>query len=130
MGWWSATIMGGDEPSDALSNLARQLGLGNENTWNDNVATARGVLSEQPLPAKMAMLSAADAQGIAAQVMAYMHMAVGAKLEPILREAACLACRMEILDGWHDPEVRRTELTAFISMVTDYDDVTPVVFLM
>ena len=126
MGWWSPTILGGDAPCDAAYDIAEQFGgyTRGWDSWDGKPQVLKANLECVDVEKLKSFIDSAYEPGIAAQVVAYVHMAVGAKLPTDLRTAAIEACNLENTSGWSDPKNRQDCLKQFSDMVRDYDDAT------
>lgn len=125
MGWWSTTIMGGDSPLDYLSNIGGALGFGNENTWKRSVSRTCDILNRTPVKYFLDYYAQTGNDPVCAQVIAHIHMAVGAPLAQELRDLAIAACENEDVSTWREPLERKAHLTVFAEEVRSYDNKTP-----
>lgn len=127
MGWWSATIMGGDEPWDQEANVLDLIGLpvddDDQPHWEDTPERTRLALEAVPMDAWQAFFEKKDALGkhVAHQVVVVMHMAVGARLPEFLAQAAIQCSQEEDTQTWRDPGKRRFYLDKFIEQIRRYD---------
>lgn len=127
MGWWSATIMGGDEPLDQQTNVLELIGLLHDDEdypdWEDEPERTKAALEAVSMDAWRAFFEQKDDFGrrVAQQVAAVMHMAVGAALPDALAQAAIGCSQQEDTRTWKDPEERRMYLDRFIAQVKAYD---------
>lgn len=126
MGWWSATILGGDAPLDVLSSIAREFGGANsELDWKSDPGRLKASLEASNVDVMLAFIKGSYDGGTVAQVMALMHAKCGAKLPDPIRDAAIAACRDEDVSEWSNPSERRFYLGQFIAMLEAYDNQTP-----
>ena len=132
MGWWSPTILGGDDPLDAEAGILTELGMDEDDErWEDQADRVRGLLNARAPDSWNAWLAScarADARygQVAAQVLALVHITVGATLPPDLKAKAIDAkaidaCEHENVSTWRRPEQRRACLDAFSAQLHAYD---------
>lgn len=127
MGWWSATILGGDEPLDYMGDI---VGMVCEKTvpwngWDSNLPALKDGLEGTDEQRFLDFIITAYTPAIAAQCVAYAHMACGASLPPVLRTLASATCKVVKELSWEKPEERRAYLEQFLEMILNYDDKTP-----
>ena len=130
MGWWSATIMGGDSPMDIEVDVQRLLGLYTDGMedypdWEEDPARTRAALEAVSLDQWQAFIAKQwddeHYRDITCQVIAYMHITVGARLPQELSGLAIAASLREDLSGWRDPDERQAQLDHFVDQLTHYD---------
>lgn len=141
MGWWSTTIMGGDQPMDDLYDLNNlvmratgtpqahpDLDSGENYLHETSPEKFRDLLQKVSVQSLQDFINEGgnrDEMRIRAQVVAYLHMKVGATLPQSLRDIAITACQSEDLSVWKNKAARVANLSDFAEMVTAYDDSTP-----
>jgi hypothetical protein len=97
MGWWSATILGGDTPLDLVFDIEDIVGIDRDGD--------RQEITKKHLDDHQAELTAwavdpkhgGDTDEIARQVLAFHILKTGAHLSPVVRELAMEAC---LADEW------------------------------
>jgi hypothetical protein len=127
MGWWSATILGGDTPLDIMYDLVHAFyGPSEEwNGWDSDIQVLKQGFEISNELHLVSFIKNADSPAIAAQCIAYAHMVCGARLSPLLRSMAIKACESEDVSTWFNPVERLTYLDEFIKMIQNYDNNTP-----
>lgn len=127
MGWWSPTILGGDEPLDDVLAFAREFGGYDDEQWDDwdsEPELMRQSLARSSESDVLTFIDNRDSASVA-QVVALAYMSCGAILPVSIRERAICACSSEDVSGWSEPSVRRAHLNELQLMVQNYDDRTP-----
>ena len=127
MGWWSATILGGDVPLDTMYDLVQSFcGYTKEwDGWDGNLKAMKEGLENTTEQQLLTFIGKAYSPAIAAQCVAYAHMVCGAKFPVALREIAVKTCDNEDTSRWDIPEKREVYLDQFSEMIQKYDDSTP-----
>lgn len=134
MGWWSTTILGGDEALDALDTIERTLGV-------DDLYPLRAITAEQREAVTVALADPATYENIAAaarsytpsgpQVLGALLLAVGAAITDQVKADIHAAIDAEDLDEWGaSAQERSTHLETLRAAVdnhtpghrTDIDD--------
>jgi hypothetical protein len=116
MGWWSKTVMGGDEPWDWESDFAHVMGVGFDKDTR-RYAYTRPLVEEHlhALLTRIEQFSRPWNVHIAHQVLGVVIMNVGADAPPELREGIAMAAER---DEWAEEDEERrgymTELAAKI----------------
>jgi hypothetical protein len=144
MGWWSASILGGDEPLDYLGDLADICGVGYRDKDESEDLTklsaqereARATLYDYAFSAEIVNDSATRKQmikycqeayspEIAHQVLGVILMATGAKIPKTLKQKIVKSAQK---DEWanNPDEERMSYIQAFIAALNNYIDGTPV----
>lgn len=143
MGWWSASILGGDEPLDCLGDLADICGV----SYRDQEKTEIGKLSPEEqtrmatlynYPFTSAILNNSETRKkmekyctkaytpeIAYQVLGVILMATGAKIPKTLKNKIVHAAQN---DEWalSKDEERISFIQSYIAALNNYTDGTPV----
>lgn len=127
MGWWSPTILGGDYPADTAYDIAERFGgyTREWGSWDAYPETLRAKLEATAEFELVNFINSSYEAPIAAQVVALVHMACGARLSPVLRQLAVRACQGEDTSSWRSPSERQHHLAHFVCMINQYDDQTP-----
>lgn len=146
MGWWSTTILGGDDAMDAENEVLRVAGLVRTDgsdimiaphddpgaddyyVWEDHPDRTKRALEAVPVARWKALFAThkdKDYRRVLQQVTALIHMQVGAALPDALAQAALHACQTEQL-GWREPKARQARLEEFMRAIDRYDG-TPVI---
>lgn len=130
MGWWGHGIMEGDPPYDVRDGLVDALGFpdgDDDGPWDSDPELARRLLASRRTEWYLDAIRGSRDKDIAAFVVAYMHMAVGAPLDGRLRQEVERAGKGLSADAEHftNPEERRTNVASFSQHVLAYDDKTP-----
>lgn len=133
MGWWSATIMGGDAPLDYQGLLAYDItGIGVDRFYDlrDNNLPELAQIFELNLD-KMIEAVEKDSfnDGIAKQVLGVLIIETGVKKDALCQKALDLAIEgaeqelndKERLSTWCDPEERKFHLENFIEACKNYE---------
>lgn len=136
MGWWSASILGGDTPLDFLGDFADIVGVGNRDDEDEGLSELYGynfskeILNDSTNLSKM--LSYADKrrgseyQSIAYQVLAVILMATGANISQTLKNKISSHSKK---DEWYlskDPE-RVAYIEQLIGSVELYKNGLPII---
>lgn len=121
MGWWSPTILGGDSPMDTVYDVVQFTGISSE--WDKFPEVTKHAFERLEVTQWMKFISSRSEPGIAAQVVALMHMAVGATLSDSIKKLAIEACNNERCDSWSNPSERKANLNEFVSMLNAYKGV-------
>lgn len=116
MGWWSATILGGDAPYDVRANLEDVM---NVDCWFEGVNEEnQRILVNDNMDQLFEVAKESYDQSIAGQVFGAMILEVGAKMSDEIRQFV-LDCANE--DEWaHEDEERNGFIQDFISKVIAY----------
>lgn len=125
MGWWSATIMGGDAPLDYQSYIYDWLGIDMFNELNKSgyskIPKKKFEAEQDSLVKK---LSKGSSSGIGLQVLGVMMMEAGAKISDKNKKLIIKAAEK---DEWaKEDEGRKAHIDAFIKALESYDGKTPV----
>lgn len=123
MGWWSATILGGDDPLDMVADVAKMAGIEYawEADWDDSPEVAKKALESLDVRRYLDYIHGSHAPGIAAQVAVLMHCTVGARLPAELKTLGISACETEDCSSWNNPGERKARLQEFAAIVRNYD---------
>ncbi len=132
MGWWSATVMGGDSPMDAEGDLFDIVFKGTkyEDGCDRMDAEGAGELTREDLAAKLLArlpdlneyVSSGLDTDILKQVLGVMILEYGIPIIDPTREAIKLAIQGAKDDEWADEdEERAAHMEAFILQLNEYD---------
>ena len=128
MGWWSATIMGGDAPWDAEGDILELIGAPQDEdeyfSWEENHQIVKPLLEKMTLEQWNAFFKQSgspDYADVCRQVAVVLHMGVGAKLPTELAEQAIVASSPEEISGWRNPHEREFYLNSFIESIRNYN---------
>lgn len=127
MGWWSATVMGGDTPSDYIGDMEDRIGLERYNAMNDDEKSFTPEEVKTAIRTKMSLLMKYCEEAddcIAYQVLGVMIISNGVKMEDDIKATIIEACQE---DEWYQEgdKERVFFMDAFIKQLNDYDG-TPV----
>ena len=153
MGWWSETILGGDEPLDTMYDIVTDFcgfteelsSWGNKlnepgiitieisseedlpkgRVWDDDLPAIKKGLEHTPIDSFFQFIGKKFTPRIAAECVAYAHMASGAAMPESIRELALIACESERYLTWGRPGARAAQIAHFHSMIWYYDGLTP-----
>lgn len=127
MGWWSATIMGGDTPLDGEYELFRFLGLKSDSkTYEYDAEEAKRLLSSRPedILAYINDEVSDYNRDIYKQVLGVLIMRYGSTFDEDTKTAVIEAAQSDSEwkeDGEYDPE-REKYITEFIAQVNNYQN--------
>jgi hypothetical protein len=127
MGWWSATIMGGDAPLDAEGDILEFIGAPQDDDdfiWEDQPALVKPLLEKVSVEQWNAFFDKCDGDdyaNVCRQVAVVLHMGVGAALPKALAEQAIAASSSEDVSGWNSSEERGFYLNSFIETIQSYN---------
>lgn len=141
MGWWSASILGGDEPLDYLGDLADICGVGSREEDTNKTLTPQEEQLASTLysyeftaeivnnsDTRIAMLKYCDKaydKNIAYQVLGVILMATGGTISDSLKKKIIKSAENDEWAGSKDEE-RISYIQSFIAAVTNYTDGVPV----
>ena len=131
MGWWSATILGGDTPLDILGDMGDVLGVDSDDETKGipelyGYDFTKSLLEDKSNIKKLqAYANKSDDKSIAYQILGVIIMGTGAKITGTLKEDIIKHTKK---DDWYktkDPE-RVAYIDDFIKTLTEYKAEAPV----
>ena len=108
MGWWSATVMGGDAPLDCQGDLIEILGIDfDESLKMENRGITRQLIEKNLKKIKKWLAGMKEDREIAYQVVAFHVLATGADVGKRLLKQLIDNAQDPEVESWCDPDERR-----------------------
>ena len=110
MGWWSATIMGGDTPLDYKSFIEEATGGLDKEALNSNIDAAVSMIEADKYDSHIGF-----------QALGVLIMKVGADMSEELKAKIMDNSFDPELENWDDPKERKYYLDKFKDQISKYD---------